>query len=398
MGWSSPPGRPSPTSPTTRPTSSTPRAPPRIPPRRSRTGPSGPSRSTRTKTTWRTTRTTTATKDPPVAGRYRAIFFDLDGTLIDEEAGVPQARAAVAASLRARGHAVADDAYSAASDAVIRDLLAANGGEWPFVWSREAVIADTLSRLGAPAAAAGEMAAVYLRTRLSSRAPARRRRGGPGLGPRRPPRGADHQRPRARAAREAPPRGTDRLLREPDDLRRGRGQRSPTARSSPVRWPRWRSRRGRRCTSGTASRPTSPGARAAGLDAVWLRAPGHGRAGERGRTRLPRHHVDARVAGGACRRPRRRTAQWPAAGRGDRDGPHDGGPAGQVPARPALRHPDDQRRRRRAPADPALVRVGRAAGRGCSARPARPSCAASPPTRAWRCSSPTTPTRRSAGC
>ena len=102
-----------------------------------------------------------------MAGRYRAIFFDLDGTLIDEEAGVREARAAVAAALRARGHAVADAAYSAASDAVIRDLLAANGGEWPFVWSREAVIADTLSRLGAPAAAAGEMAAVYLRTRLA---------------------------------------------------------------------------------------------------------------------------------------------------------------------------------------------------------------------------------------
>ena len=101
-----------------------------------------------------------------MAGPYRAIFFDLDGTLIDENAGVGEARAAVAAALRARGHAVDDAAYSAASDAVIRDLLAANGGEWPFVWSREAVIADTLSRLGAPTAAAGEMAEVYLRTRL----------------------------------------------------------------------------------------------------------------------------------------------------------------------------------------------------------------------------------------
>lgn len=102
-----------------------------------------------------------------MAGRYRAIFFDLDGTLIDENAGVGEARAAVAASLRARGHAVDDAAYMAASDVVIRDLLAANGGEWPFIWSREAVIADTLARLGAPTAIAGEMAEVYLRTRLS---------------------------------------------------------------------------------------------------------------------------------------------------------------------------------------------------------------------------------------
>jgi putative hydrolase of the HAD superfamily len=101
-----------------------------------------------------------------MAGPYRAIFFDLDGTLIDEQAGVAEARAAVAAAMRARGHAVDDAAYSAASDAVIRDLLAANGGEWPFVWSREAVIGDTLARLGLPAAAADEMAAVYLRTRL----------------------------------------------------------------------------------------------------------------------------------------------------------------------------------------------------------------------------------------
>ena len=98
--------------------------------------------------------------------RYRAIFFDLDGTLIDENAGVGQARAAAAAVLRARGHAVGDAAYSAASDAVIRDLLAANGGEWPFVWSREAVIADTLARLGLPTGDAGELAALYLRTRL----------------------------------------------------------------------------------------------------------------------------------------------------------------------------------------------------------------------------------------
>ena len=46
-----------------------------------------------------------------MAGPYRAIFFDLDGTLIDENAGVGEARAAVAAALRARGHAV-DDAMS----------------------------------------------------------------------------------------------------------------------------------------------------------------------------------------------------------------------------------------------------------------------------------------------
>ncbi len=98
--------------------------------------------------------------------RYRAIFFDLDGTLIDERAGVAEARARVAAALRAGGHAVSDAAYSAAADTVIEDLLAANGGAWPPVFSRQRAIAETLSRLGLPSVDAGELAALYLRTRL----------------------------------------------------------------------------------------------------------------------------------------------------------------------------------------------------------------------------------------
>ncbi len=98
--------------------------------------------------------------------RYRAIFFDLDGTLIDERAGVAEARARVAAALRAGGHAVSDAAYSAAADTVIEDLLAANGGAWPPVFSRQSAIIETLSRLGLPSVDAGELAALYLRTRL----------------------------------------------------------------------------------------------------------------------------------------------------------------------------------------------------------------------------------------
>ena len=98
--------------------------------------------------------------------RYRAIFFDLDGTLIDERAGVAEARARVAAALRAGGHAVSDAAYSAAADTVIEDLLAANGGAWPPVFSRQRAIIETLSRLGLPSVDAGELAALYLRTRL----------------------------------------------------------------------------------------------------------------------------------------------------------------------------------------------------------------------------------------
>jgi HAD superfamily hydrolase (TIGR01549 family) len=97
---------------------------------------------------------------------YRAIFFDLDGTLIEEGAGVPEARAAVAQALREQGHGVTDQRYSAAASAVIDDLLASNGGVWPAVFSRNAAITATLERLSLPTTSVGDLSERHRQVRL----------------------------------------------------------------------------------------------------------------------------------------------------------------------------------------------------------------------------------------
>lgn len=100
--------------------------------------------------------------------RYRAIFFDLDGTLISERAGVPEARAAVAAMLRDAGHAVSDVTYADAAQAVINAAIAANGGSWPLTFSRLDAITQTISALGiaAPDTDVAALAERYKQTRL----------------------------------------------------------------------------------------------------------------------------------------------------------------------------------------------------------------------------------------
>ena len=99
--------------------------------------------------------------------RYRAIFFDLDGTLIAEGSGLEQGRAAVAAALRARGHTVSDAEYSAAASAVIDRSLESNGGSWPPVFSRVDAIVETLERLSLPAEDAAEFSDLHHRARLN---------------------------------------------------------------------------------------------------------------------------------------------------------------------------------------------------------------------------------------
>ena len=98
--------------------------------------------------------------------RYRAIFFDLDGTLIEERAGVAESRAAVAAALWERGHAIDDAAYSHAASAVIDEVLSANEGSWPPVFSRLDAIRATLERLSLPTEDVAELSALHHRTRL----------------------------------------------------------------------------------------------------------------------------------------------------------------------------------------------------------------------------------------
>ncbi len=99
--------------------------------------------------------------------RYRTVLFDLDGTLISERAGVPSARAAVAAALRSRGHEVSNETYSAAAQQVIDDELAANGGSWPATFSRIDAIRGALERVGAPGELAGALEPVYKRERMA---------------------------------------------------------------------------------------------------------------------------------------------------------------------------------------------------------------------------------------
>ena len=102
--------------------------------------------------------------------RYRAIFFDLDGTLISERAGVDNARAAVASMLREAGHQVTDDEYARAAQAVIEAAIAGNGGSWPTTFSRIDAITETVSMLGISAVSTEVVALSerYKRMRLDS--------------------------------------------------------------------------------------------------------------------------------------------------------------------------------------------------------------------------------------
>ncbi len=98
--------------------------------------------------------------------RYRVVFFDLDGTLVDERAGVQAARAAAAEALRALGYDVPDEAFDAAVQLVVDRTFARHGGQWPGIWSREALMADVLRALGLHMAAAARIADAYAAARI----------------------------------------------------------------------------------------------------------------------------------------------------------------------------------------------------------------------------------------
>ena len=98
--------------------------------------------------------------------RYRAVFFDLDRTLVDERAGVPEARAAGAAALRSLGQEVSDAAFGAAVQLMVERTLERHGGQWPGVWSREALMADALRELGLEVTAAARVSDAYAAARI----------------------------------------------------------------------------------------------------------------------------------------------------------------------------------------------------------------------------------------
>ena len=100
--------------------------------------------------------------------RYRAVFFDLDGTLVDERVGVPAARAAGAEALRSLGYDVPDEDFDAAIQLVVGRTFERYGGQWPGIWSREELMADVLRELGLSIAVAARIADAYAAARIEN--------------------------------------------------------------------------------------------------------------------------------------------------------------------------------------------------------------------------------------
>jgi FMN phosphatase YigB (HAD superfamily) len=98
---------------------------------------------------------------------YRAVIFDLDGTLVSEEHGVEEATAAVAEALSAEGYAVSGDALNAARQSVVREAMAQNRGNWPSWLTRVEWMRRAFTLVAAPAELAPELAPVYLEGRLA---------------------------------------------------------------------------------------------------------------------------------------------------------------------------------------------------------------------------------------
>lgn len=89
--------------------------------------------------------------------RYRAIFFDLDGTLLDERHGTTEARAAANATLRAHGYPLPDATFSAAVQESVDQLLSAHDGNWPASYSRPRLFEQVLRQIGLTPEAGAEL-------------------------------------------------------------------------------------------------------------------------------------------------------------------------------------------------------------------------------------------------
>ena len=106
-----------------------------------------------------------------MSGRYAAIFFDLDGTLVSEHAGEREARLAAGGAARALGLCGAEPReFADAADAAYAAIMDEHGHAWP-QWITDAVwLGRTLERLGAaepPQVALEEVADAYKRERLA---------------------------------------------------------------------------------------------------------------------------------------------------------------------------------------------------------------------------------------
>ena len=98
---------------------------------------------------------------------YRAVLFDLDGTLIDERHGVRQARDATAAALGALGYPIGFEAFHGAIQSTIDEALAASRSGWPASFTRDRIFEGALRRLDLDTALAPQLAETYKRARLA---------------------------------------------------------------------------------------------------------------------------------------------------------------------------------------------------------------------------------------
>ena len=103
---------------------------------------------------------------------YAAVFFDLDGTLVSERAGVREARLSVGEELARRGlTGAAPEEFVAAVEQVIAEILRENDGQWPSWLNIGAWLSRSLARVGCElderSADFAELAAIYAEERIA---------------------------------------------------------------------------------------------------------------------------------------------------------------------------------------------------------------------------------------
>lgn len=106
-----------------------------------------------------------------MSGRYAAIFFDLDGTLVSERTGVREARLAAGRTAVEHGVAgVTPESFTAAAESAISEIMAEHGHNWP-PWLTVPVWIDRALQLldadGQPPPVLDAIAGTYRRERIA---------------------------------------------------------------------------------------------------------------------------------------------------------------------------------------------------------------------------------------
>ena len=106
-----------------------------------------------------------------MSGRYAAIFFDLDGTLVSERTGVREARLAAGRTAVERGaEGFTPESFTAAAETAISEIMAEHGHNWP-PWLTVPVWIDRALQLldadGQPQPMLEAMAGTYRRERIA---------------------------------------------------------------------------------------------------------------------------------------------------------------------------------------------------------------------------------------